>query len=722
MRKLLFTALIVLTTLSAFGQGGVPLKTGKKYVIATVEQGTGWVQIKEYPGDNTNAVYSYRNKSYVSWKLHDHIFTNNDVGLPFPTPANTHIMNDGVLTKVGDTIRCVWYNKNGVDLIQEVYPKQFEKSEQIVFRWKVKSYRSDTLNCAVQYLLDLQVGDQNSANDGPALVTSSGYVDDWRIYSDSSTIKVPSFIQTLQYDLPNSPTFDPGITGLIQLDSTNGRQLGLQKPDSVTLGVWPELIQKQWGLPNPVPIHVAYHDRAMLFSWADKIIVKDNTSELGSMSYGPSDIPVCKGSAHTLSFYPSTRHYVAKPKPESFEITTHFYNTNLFPLNDVVASLRVGKHLKITSPAQPLDSGRVQIQSVSNGGVIPAYGTSYAKWIVKIDTSRFPKDDFISSLQINLQSSTTDVILIPNDTCEQGIFFDLPDYDSLPPLFTALPAIDSSTRRVSFSEIRTLDSGLKSIAWTVTPPDDSTNLVITSQFIAGGCMKGIDTITILQKDTTRGVCIHFVAIDCAGNRSESTYCIEGKVFVPPDTLPPVIFDRVNVNKYHKEFKVVDNRPDDSGLSEILVMNFSLDTIRVSTNGSGSKDTVQVKVWLVDSLMPGCAYFRITDMAGNVTLDTTCFVADTTLGVKDTRGDNNFSILGNPSSGRATIQLTLERAQDVTLRIVDALGREVRRLEVKGLSQGENLIPLQTSELASGTYYVLLEFGNRQLTRSLKVIR
>jgi hypothetical protein len=180
-----------------------------------------------------------------------------------------------------------------------------------------------------------------------------------------------------------------------------------------------------------------------------------------------------------------------------------------------------------------------------------------------------------------------------------------------------------------------------------------------------------------------------------------------------------------VTKYHKEFKVVDNRPDDSGLKEILVMNSSFDTIRMSTDGSvgnGLKDTVRVTVWLVNSLIPGCAYFRISDMAGNVTLDTTCFVADTTLGVADNQNENTFCILGNPSSGRATIQLALEREQDITLRIVDAIGREVRRVDVRGLSQGENLIPLQTNELASGTYYVIVEIDGKQFAKSLKVVR
>lgn len=110
------------------------------------------------------------------------------------------------------------------------------------------------------------------------------------------------------------------------------------------------------------------------------------------------------------------------------------------------------------------------------------------------------------------------------------------------------------------------------------------------------------------------------------------------------------------------------------------------------------------------------------MAGNVTLDSICFSADTSLGVNRSISDNIFAILGNPSSGRATIQLSLEKAQDVLLRIVDALGREVRRIDVKGLSQGENLIPLQTSELASGTYYVIVEIDGKQFTKSLKVLR
>lgn len=717
---------------SVFAQGGIPLKTGQKYVTAIVDHGSGWVQVKRYPGNQLDANLSYPQKSFVSFRVNGKIYTNNDVGLPSPLPANTFIIKDGVLSRIKgkssntDTIRCVWANKDGVDLIQEVYPVLFDKSEQIVFRWKVNTKDKTNIAAEAQFLLDLQVGVDNVVNDGPHCLTNFGYIYKSEYLPIPSNPTPPSFFQAFQNRLPNSPSFDPGLVGTGFLDSVNGVQLYLRKPDSVSFGEWNEFITSPWGPPNPHPVG-EYRDGSILFGWLNILAPLPRTTyEVGSMSYGVGEFGVCTGQVYALTSYPNVKHYSSKPKPEVFEVETQLFSLSALPINGVNVSLRVGDHLKISSPQPTQDSNRLQVQAVSNGGVIPPWGASTAKWVVKIDTTKFPKDDFYSLLRLRATSSSDGTLFVMDTgTCEQVIYFDLPDYDSLPPVFTALPPIDSSTRRVSFSEIRTLDSGLKSISWIILPPDDSSNFIIAPQPIVGGCMKGIDTVTILQKDTTKWGCIDFVAIDCAGNRTETRYCVPGKVFVPPDTIPPVVVGRAAKDKLTKEIVVSDPTPNSSMMGTVLnqpiptLPSFN-QNILFNTNCTmfGGRITVQ----RIDSLQAGCVYYTLSDCAGNVVIDSICFVADTALGVVDSQDENIFSILGNPSSGRATIRLTLERVQDVSLRIVDAIGREVRRLDVKGLSQGENLIPLQTSELASGTYYVVVEIDGKQFTKSLKVVR
>jgi hypothetical protein len=557
-------------------------------------------------------------------------------------------------------------------------------------------------------------------------LTNFGYIYQSEYLPKPSNPTPPSFFQVFQNRLPNYPSFDPGLVGTGFLDSVSGVQLHLRKPDSVSFGEWNEFITSPWGPPNPPPVG-EYRDGSILFGWLSIVALLPRTTyEVGSMSYGVGEFGVCTGQVYALTSYPHVKHYYSKPKPEVFVVETQLYSLSALPINGVAVSLRVGDHLKISLPQPTQDSNRLQVQAVSNGGVIPPWGASTAKWIVKIDTTKFPKDDFYSLLRLRATSSSDGALFVMDTgTCEQVIYFDLPDYDSLPPVFKALSPLDSSTRRISFSEIRTLDSGLKSIGWTYSSSTDSSDFIITPQPIVGACMKGIDTVTIIQKDTTRWGCIDFVAIDCAGNRTEKRYCVPGKVFVPVDTLPPYTTGHKTKDKLTKEFTVVDPLPSSNFIKSVehlpppTLPSFN-QTILFNRNCTmyGGRIIVQ----RVDSLQQGCVYFTISDCANNSTVDSICFVADTSLGVTDKQDENIFSLLGNPSSGRATIQLTLERPQDVTLCIVDALGREVRRVDVKGLSQGENLIPLQTTELASGTYYVVVEIEGKQFAKSLKVVR
>lgn len=729
MRKYLYTALVLLTTLSAFGQGGVPLKTGKKYVTAIVEPGSGWVQVKQYPGNQSNANYSHARTSFVSFNINGKVYTNND-RWPDPLPSNIFILKDGVLKKTGDTIRCTWVDKEGLDLIQDVYPVIIGSAEQIVFRWKYRSKDTTTVSVAVQYLLDLQIGDDNYMNDAPVVLSRQGLRNKWSRYRSVPSNNVPPYFIAFQwYPInPTSPDFGlPRYGGTGYFDSIYMINLKLKRPTQFIIGDWEDLVPKRWFSTDidTMPM-TTYSDGSLAMTWSGVVShITTSDVEIGSMSYGTAGIDMCYGKLDVFSFYPKTLTYENGVKLDTFVVESEFFQPDLngLPMQDVRATLTVGKNLKIISP-KPIDNnGRSQTQLLPNSGLVTTDSMSRIKWTLQVDTTDISRGDFTSSLKFSAVSSGGIVFegLTGIDTCEKLIYFDLPINDGLPPVFLRLSPRDSSTRRVAFYELMPLDTGLKSITWRMKNAVDSANFTVTMKPITG-CMKGIDTITIVQKDTTKGGCIYFTATDCADNITNDSICIEGKIFVPPDTLPPLVFDRINVSKYQKEFKVVDNRPDDSGLRGIGMHGFSLDTIGVSTNNGGSKDTVVVNVWLVDSLIPGCAYFKITDLAGNITFDTTCFVADTTLSVVNKQGENVFSILGNPSSGKAMIQLTLKKPQGVSIRIIDALGREVRRIDVKGLSRGENLIPLQTSELASGTYYIIVEVDGKQFTKSLKVVR
>jgi hypothetical protein len=734
MRKLLLSTLILFITLSAFAQGGIPLKTGQKYVTAIVDHGSGWVQVKIFPGNNSNGTLSFYQKSFVSFNVNGKVYTNNDVGLSSPLPANTFIMKDGVLSKIAgksantDTIRCVWPNKDGVDLIQEVYPVLFDHSEQIVFRWKVLNKLASPVIVAVQYLLDVQVGDQAYTNDGAPLLTRYGYRPNWETITPGYKDGIPPYYIAFQYPLPHPPTFDPGLSGMGYTDNSYAN-LGLTKPIRQTIGNWPDMIQVRWGPPTPLP-NGQYTDCATLLEFNSATGQSNKESLIAATSYGTGAFAMCKGQLFGLLFYPPRINWEPPNLvPNPFTVEMHLFNPQgggLIPQNTKL-TLRVGDSLTILAPDTIKNNGKTQTQ------IIPPFtGVGVATWSVQAAKSKECTKDLISSLKFQAENSSLGYPIFidslpSNDTCEHPIIIECANDDQFPPIVEPIVVYQNGDKSIGAHDDRPVtDKGLKSISWKPQAGTDSSNFLFTITPAISGCSKDTHYVQIHQLDSTKGGCFDLVFEDCAGNISDTTVCLEIHIPPPePDIVAPKLFDDSVLSTRMAYFTVSDTSSLDSGIKQIVitpaVYGTVFDTIIPGLTPC-SKLVHQVTLTRTDSLHDECIKVTITDCAGNITLDSICFKRDTTLAVKNTADEAAFQILGNPSSGRATIQLALEKSQDVTLRIVDALGREVRRVDVKGLSQGENLIPLQTSELASGTYYVVAEIDDKQFMKTLKVVR
>jgi hypothetical protein len=733
MRKLLLSTLILFTALSAFAQGGIPLKTGKKYVTAIVDHGSGWVQVKRYPGNNIDGTLSYYQKSFVSFNVNGKVYTNNDVGLPSPQPANTFIMKDGVLSKIKgalpntDTIRCVWPNKDGVDLIQEVYPVLFEKSEQIVFRWKVANKSTGNKQVAVQYLLDVQVGDKEYTNDGAPVLTRYGYTPGWRTFNGSDTNPIPTYYINFQYPLPNAPTYNPGLNGTGYTDNTY-YPLGLTKPVRVTIGNWPELIQSRLGPPSPLP-KGAYTDCATLLEFTPKTVSIGNESTIASTSYGTGEMATCNGQILGVLFYPTRLKWIPPNlEPDTFPVELHLFHAKAIGgVMNTSITLFAGTDLSIINPQPVNNNGRSQTQIVPWLG---AGGVATVSWQVKATAQKECTTDILSSLRFHAESQNIGFpIFIDSttgkDTCEHPIIIECANDDKLPPILEPIVVLQNGDKSIGAHDDRPVtDKGLKSITWSPQVGTDSSNFLFSITPALSGCSKDTHYVQIHQVDSSKGGCFDLVFEDCVGRTSDTVICFNVK-YPPhiPDTIAPQVFDKLLLTPKFASFIMTDTNAIDTGISQLTILPPTFGTASTVIDPSltpCSKLVHLVYLRRTDSLHSECIKFAVTDCAGNPTIDSICFPG--TLAVSSNSAERIFSILGNPSSGRATIQLTLEKPQDVTLRIVDALGREVRRVDVKGLSQGENLIPIQTSELASGTYYVIVEIDGKQFTKSLKVVR
>ena len=75
----------------------------------------------------------------------------------------------------------------------------------------------------------------------------------------------------------------------------------------------------------------------------------------------------------------------------------------------------------------------------------------------------------------------------------------------------------------------------------------------------------------------------------------------------------------------------------------------------------------------------------------------------------------------PTRGRARLAVTMEQAADVSVRIVDVLGREVARRDAR-LGAGVQHVELPSAALAAGTYVVRITAGDASETRRLTVAR
>lgn len=89
-----------------------------------------------------------------------------------------------------------------------------------------------------------------------------------------------------------------------------------------------------------------------------------------------------------------------------------------------------------------------------------------------------------------------------------------------------------------------------------------------------------------------------------------------------------------------------------------------------------------------------------------------------------RGVSELRLLGtypNPTSRQTTLRYAVPDRQELTIRLYDALGRQVRTV-VDGKRQGRQKTQLDTSTLPSGMYFLRLQVDGQTRTRKLTVVR
>ncbi len=77
---------------------------------------------------------------------------------------------------------------------------------------------------------------------------------------------------------------------------------------------------------------------------------------------------------------------------------------------------------------------------------------------------------------------------------------------------------------------------------------------------------------------------------------------------------------------------------------------------------------------------------------------------------------------NPFNPATTIRFTLARREQVVLKILDALGREVATLINGAVDSGEHAVVFEASKLASGTYYYHLKTATSNVSKAMQLLK
>lgn len=77
---------------------------------------------------------------------------------------------------------------------------------------------------------------------------------------------------------------------------------------------------------------------------------------------------------------------------------------------------------------------------------------------------------------------------------------------------------------------------------------------------------------------------------------------------------------------------------------------------------------------------------------------------------------------NPFNGQTVVQFSISAEALVEIKIYDVMGREWKHLMKKAVERGSYRVPLDASDLTSGTYFVVMKSGTKVKTHKLLLLK
>ncbi len=121
---------------------------------------------------------------------------------------------------------------------------------------------------------------------------------------------------------------------------------------------------------------------------------------------------------------------------------------------------------------------------------------------------------------------------------------------------------------------------------------------------------------------------------------------------------------------------------------------------------------------------GCALagtqnrFVVVPIADDLTLPVVCFskCSNCVVASNDLGFENGISLYPNPTNSNTLLAFDLEQASDVTITLYNTIGEVLQRQSEKGIQTAN--IPLNTSELPNGIYFIHINNGNQYAVKQL----
>ncbi|MEO8760232.1 MAG: thiol protease/hemagglutinin PrtT [Bacteroidia bacterium] len=134
------------------------------------------------------------------------------------------------------------------------------------------------------------------------------------------------------------------------------------------------------------------------------------------------------------------------------------------------------------------------------------------------------------------------------------------------------------------------------------------------------------------------------------------------------------------------------------------------TYTVNINAVATNNTVMFK-WV---------FTAGTSIGNNVYLDDINIVDAAAAGIKNIEATTGLNIYPNPSAGIVNVSFNLTEKQNVSVNVVDMLGRTVETIPAQQYASGETVLTIGSKAYQAGVYFVNINMNGQQVSKKIIV--